>query len=143
MLTARVAAARLSAFERRHQPLRQVAGGVLEPADHVVHDLRTREDIALRGAVFSALVPGPCRRFRPGKRGVLTCQVHDRELPTLLRPVFRQRIRILLPDLLDDRVGREALTEQLQCLRPIAHVHDRLCGGNADVGVGPQHAVAN
>jgi hypothetical protein len=45
--------------------------------------------------------------------------------------------------LLDDCLGRESLSEQLEGLRAVADVHNRLRRGNSDVRIGPQHPVAD
>ena len=115
----------------------------LERVDHVVDDRRSREDVPLRRGKPAALVPGPLRRLRTGEGRVLALQVHHGELPSLLGPVVRQRIRILVPDLFDDRGRRRAAAQQLESPRPIADVHNRLRRRDASGRVGPQDAVAD
>ena len=114
----------------------------LERRDHVVDDRRARQDIALRRRELPAPVARPYRRFRSRVGGVLAFQVHDSELTPLLAPLLGQRIGIVLQNLLDDVLRRHLLPQQIERLRPVADVDDRLRRGHAGVGVGPQHAVA-
>src|SRR6185369_5036354 len=104
-----------------------------------------REDVALRGAELSALVARPGRGLRTGVSGVLSLRVHHRELPAGLRPRLAgvARVGIALEDRLHDLVGLLAFAQERDRLRTVAHVHDRLRRRDADVGFGPQHAVAD
>jgi tetratricopeptide (TPR) repeat protein len=140
---ARIAARRLTGIERRHQAQREMSRGLLERVDHAGDDGFAREDVALRGAERSALVPCPGLSLRSRVRSVIALRIHDRELPALFRPrpAVQAGIRIAVENRLDDRRRREPSAQQLQRLRPVAHVDNRLCRGDADVGFGPEHAV--
>src|SRR5262249_52758688 len=132
-----------TALERRDEPLGEMPRRVLEAIDHVADDIRPGEDVALGGRVLAALVSGPRGRLRSGERGVLAFEIHHRELPALLRPVIRKRIGISAPDLFDDRLRLQPLPQEIERLRAIADVDDRLRRGDANRGIGPQHAVAS
>src|SRR5688572_652303 len=136
---ARIAAGGLAGLERGHESHRQVSAGFFERLDHRVHDLGTGEDVALRRAVLAEFAAGPRGGFRTGERRGLALQVHHRELAALLGPAIGNWIRILLPNLLDDRVGTHSLLQELDALRSIADVDDRLRGHDAGVGVGGEH----
>ena len=53
-----------------------------------------------------------------------TLQIHDGKLASLLAPVAGQRIGIAIPDLLDDRLGRKPLTQEIERLRTVADVEN-------------------
>jgi hypothetical protein len=65
--------------------------------------------------------PVLCREGRD-----LALLTDDGELAAVFRPAFGLRIRIALPDRLQDRLRRHAGLEQCDGLRAVAHVHDGL-----------------
>ena len=143
LLSALVAAAGLTALERGNQALRQMARRVLEPLDHVLHHVRPGQDVALRRGELAALLARPFGRLRPRICRVLALQIHHRELPSLLAPGIGQRVGVFLENLLDDRGRLHLLPQQRERLASIADIHDRLRRGDADVGVGPEDAIAD
>src|SRR5690606_32096222 len=142
-----VTARRLAGLERGEQSERQVTLRLLERAHHLVHDRLAGEDVALGGAVRARLrarlVAGPGARLRARERRDVALRIDDGELPALLRPVVRARVRVRLPHAADYVGGCDALLEQRNRLRAVAHVDDRLCRDGADAGLCPEHAVAD
>src|SRR5205085_11928830 len=59
-----------------------------------------------------------------------------------LAPPLGQRIGIVFQNFLDDVLRQHLFPQQLERLRPVADVDNRLRRRRADVGVGPEDAVA-
>ena len=59
-----------------------------------------------------------------------------------LAPLVGQRIGIVFQNFLDDVLRQHLFPQQLERLRPVADVDNRLRRRRADVGVGPEDAVA-
>jgi hypothetical protein len=138
-----VASAGLTAVERRHQPHRQVPRRCFERLHHVVDNGFAREDVSLRGAVLALSIARPVGGTRTGIGRDVPRGVDHRELPAAFRPSFRLRIRIVIPDRVDDFSDWLPGAQQLERLRTVAHVHDRLRCHHANARFAPEHTVAD
>jgi hypothetical protein len=87
----------------------------------------------------------PLTRFRSGEHRGLAGGIDDRKLASGFRPrlIAIAGVGIAIPDLLHDVGGLQALAQQLESLRAIADIHNRLGRGRAHAGLGPEHAVAD
>src|SRR5204863_2094243 len=142
-----VATRRLTALERGHESVSEVARRPLEARDHAIDYCCAGEDVALRRAVRvrgrARLVARPRGRLGTCVRVDVALGVDDGEVASLLGPVLRARVRITPPDRLDDLLGSDALAKQLDCARTVANVDNRLRCRGADAGLCREHAVAD
>src|SRR5262249_44855504 len=101
-------------------------GCILECRDHTVDYILARQDVALGGAVSPLLMTPPRCRLGAGESCCLSFRINDRELPPLFGPIHGPRVGIGLPDLFEYVSGRNPLSEQRQCLRPVTDIDDGL-----------------
>ncbi len=133
LLSARVAAGRLSCQQRRHEPIGQGRPGArLERRGHGIHDFLSREDVPLRGVVRSGPSSGPRVALPPRPRGRLALCVHKAHLAAVGEGIA------LHQDV--ERLGRgEAHLQQVQPARPERRVRERLARDGADSRLRPGH----
>lgn len=129
--SAAIATGPISGGQGGKQPLRQIAGRTLECQVHLLHHLRSGQDVALNGNPGRRRPTGPVEARVAGEGGTPAPGVDQADLALISIIIAGQEV-------LERLESGHSRGQQLQAPRPVSGIGQRLSGDSSGAGCGPR-----